>query len=115
MSTAAAPSPATASPRTPLAIVPRPRAKAARGVFAGLLVVLLLGGLMALLALNTALAQDSFVVQNLQDQQAKLDVQEQTLMQQVAVLESPEVLASKARALGMIPGVRPTFVDVTTK
>lgn len=102
-----------ATPARPsLAVVPRPRPKAARGAFALLLLLLLVGGLIMLLALNTALAQDSFVVQDLQSKQAQLDDQEQQLTQQVAVLESPEMLASKARALGMIPGGRPSFVKV---
>jgi cell division protein FtsB len=101
-----------AVPPTSLTVVPRPRPKAGRGVFGLLLLLLLVGGLMTLLGLNTALAQDSFVVQNLQTQQAQLDDQEQQLSQQVADLESPEVLASKARALGMIRGGRPTFLTV---
>jgi cell division protein FtsB len=108
--TTARPARTPAAPRTSLAVVPRPRPKAARGAFVLLLLALLVGGLMLLLALNTALAQDSFVVQDLQHQQAQLDDQQQQLMQQVAVLESPEALASKARAIGMIPGGRPTFL-----
>jgi cell division protein FtsB len=110
------PRPATL-PRTSLTVVPRRQPKAGRGVFGLLLLVLLVGGLMTLLALNTALAQDSFVVKNLQDKQATLDDQEQQLMQQVAILESPETLAAKARALGMIRGGKPTFLTVggTTK
>jgi cell division protein FtsB len=98
--------------RTSLSVVPRPRPKAARGAFALLLLLLLVGGLITLLALNTALAQDSFVVRDLQTKQAQLDDQEQQLTQQVAVLESPDVLAAKARALGMIPGGRPSFLRI---
>jgi cell division protein FtsB len=110
-----APRPAGAPARTSLAVVPRPRPKAARGAFVLLLLLLLVGGLMTLLALNTALAQDSFVVQNLQHKQSQLDDQEQLLMRNVAVLESPEALASKARALGMIQGGQPEFLRLGTK
>ena len=67
---------------------------------------------MTLLALNTALAQDAFVVQNLQQQHNQLDDQEQQLKQQVATLESPVSLAARARALGMVPGGRPEFLTV---
>jgi len=95
-----------------LHVVPRPRPKAARGAFVLLLVALLVGGLMTLLALNTALAQDAFVVQNLQQQSLQLEDQEQQLTQQVASLESPVSLAARARALGMVPGGRPTFLQV---
>jgi cell division protein FtsB len=99
-------------PTTSLRVVPRPRPKAARGAFVLLIVALLVGGLMTLLALNTALAQDAFVVQNLQQQHDQLDDQEQQLKQQVAALESPVSLATRARALGMVPGGRPTFLRV---
>ena len=76
MSTATAASARTAPSTRPtsLSVVPRPRPKAARGAFVLLIVALLVGGLMTLLALNTALAQDAFVVQNLQQQHNQLDV-----------------------------------------
>jgi len=93
-----------------LRVVPQPRPHAKRGAFALLLLLLLVGGLLTLLALNTALAQDSFTVQDLQRHQAALEDQEQQLQQQVAVLQSPEELAAKARALGMVPGGRPRFL-----
>jgi cell division protein FtsB len=114
MSTAAAASarPAPSARPSSLSVVPRPRPKAARGAFVLLIVALLIGGLMTLLALNTALAQDSFVVQNLQHQRDQLTDQEQQLTQQVATLESPVSLAARARALGMVPGGRPTFLKV---
>jgi hypothetical protein len=119
MSTAAAARSAPRPVRTPttaasLRLVPQPRPRPKRGAFVLLLVFLLVGGLLTLLALNTALAQDAFVVQNLQRQQAQLDDQEQQLQQQVAVLESPETLAVKARGLGMQPGGRPRILRLGT-
>jgi cell division protein FtsB len=94
--------------------VPSARPRPKRGAFVLLLVFLLVGGLLTLLALNTALAQDAFVVQDLQRQQAQLDDQEQQLQQQVATLESPETLAVKARSLGMQPGGRPHVLHLGT-
>jgi cell division protein FtsB len=111
-SATAAPARTAPSTRTSLSVVPRPRPKAARGAFVLLIVALLIGGLMTLLALNTALAQDAFVVQNLQQQHNELDDQEQQLKQQLATLESPVSLAARARALGMVPGGRPEFLTV---
>jgi cell division protein FtsB len=110
--TAAPVRPAPSTRTTSLSVVPRPRPKAARGAFVLLIVALLIGGLMTLLALNTALAQDAFVVQNLQQQHNQLDDQEQQLKQQLATLESPVSLAARARALGMVPGGRPAFLMV---
>jgi len=104
--------PAPATRTTSLSVVPRRRPKAARGAFVLLIIALLIGGLMTLLLLNTALAQDAFVVQNLQQQHNQLDDREQQLKQQLATLESPVSLAARARALGMVPGGRPTFLTV---
>jgi hypothetical protein len=76
-----------------------------------LVVGLLGGGLVSLLLLNTILAQGAFTMQNLQQQQTVLSERKEALEQQVAVQSSPEVLAKKARALGMVPRGRAAFLD----
>lgn len=76
-----------------------------------LVVGLLGGGLVSLLLLNTILAQGAFTLQNLQQRQTVLSEREQALEQQVAVQSSPEVLAKKARALGMVANGRAAFLD----
>lgn len=95
---------------TGLRLVPRVRIAPSQGAFVLLVSVLLGIGLLGLLALNTVLAQGSFVSHDLSSQLDDLRDREQALQQQVAALESPEQLAKRARALGMVPGVNPVFL-----
>jgi Tfp pilus assembly protein PilV len=76
-----------------------------------LLVVVLLGlGLLALLFLNTASAQDAFRLSDLQRQSKALADQEQSLTQQAANLSNPASVAAAASKLGMVPGAVPIFL-----
>ncbi|MCW2917629.1 MAG: hypothetical protein JWN52_5697 [Actinomycetia bacterium] len=80
-----------------------------------LLVVALLGGaLVSLLLLNTVLAKDAFTLTELEQSNKLLTQQRQALQEQNAREESPERLAQKAKALGMVQPVRPAFVDAKT-
>lgn len=97
-----------AGPR--LAVVPRPAARPARAPFVLLVLGLLAGGLVSLLLLNTALAQDAFTVHDLTTRLASLSDRAQTLEQQLAVEEAPDRLAQRARALGMVPNPDPVFL-----
>ncbi len=71
-------------------------------------------GLLGLLALNTVMAQNAFAVKDLTTKQAAFTDQEQALQQQVAVLQSPQELAQRAAALGMVEGQNPVFLDPRT-
>lgn len=97
-----------AGPR--LAVVPRPASRPARAPFVLLVLGLLAGGLVSLLLLNTALAQDAFTVHDLTTRLASLSDRAQTLEQQLAVEEAPDRLAQRARALGMVPNPDPVFL-----
>ncbi len=99
-------------PRAPLAVVPSDRVRPAKTPFVLLVVALLAGGLVALLMLNTKLAENSFRLQNLQTDSAQLADQEQALRQEVAVNSSPQRLAELARRQGMVPKEYPAFLDV---
>src|SRR5580704_17503433 len=103
-----APSPRPA-PRT---AGPRSRSRAPRMPFILLLVGLLGGALVSLLVISTTLAQGSFRVSNLQEQNAELARQAQTLTNQVAQAGNPAVIAKEARDLGMQPNPHLGFVDV---
>ncbi len=111
-----------AAPRAPLAApttrwlrpVPPAVLSPSRGAFAILVGGLLAAGLLGLLALNTALAQRSFVAHDLSQRINTLTDREQALQQEVAVLESPQSLATKAAALGMVPSGNPAFLDLRT-
>jgi hypothetical protein len=95
--------PATARRRPILTEVPpAPAAVAGRGVFA-----------LVLLVLNTSLAQGAFELGALTKTQGALAVQEQHLLQQVALSESPDALQVRASALGMVPVAAPVFLRLS--
>jgi hypothetical protein len=60
--------------------------------------------------LNTVLAQDAFVLQDLQRASAQLTDRQQALMQDVAAAQAPAKLAARASALGMVPSSNPAFI-----
>ena len=94
---------------------PRPaRARSPRLPFILLLVGLLGGALVSLLVISTTLAQGSFQVTHLQQQNASLARQEQTLTNQVARAANPAVIANEARRFGMRPNPHLGFIDQKT-
>jgi len=93
-----------------LRLVPQRRSKAAKTPFAVVLVVLLVGGLLGLLLLNTLVAQDSFTLHDLSAQSRQLQLREQQLASQLEDLQAPEQLADRATKLGMVPGGPPAFL-----
>src|SRR5512142_2769987 len=102
-------------PRTP----PRPagsrqRARSPRAPFILLLVGLLGGALVSLLVISTTLAQGAFRITHLQEQNANLAREQQTLTNEVAQAGNPAVIARKARQLGMRPNPHLGFIDQKT-
>jgi hypothetical protein len=77
-------------------------------------VVVVLGvlgiGLVGLLALNSALAADSFTQQRLARENAQLELQEQELARQIGAAEAPAALAAAARKLGLVPSGKRGFL-----
>lgn len=96
-----------------LVLVPPLRAGAPRAPFVVLLGLLLSGGLASLLLLHTALAEDSFYLQDLRNRSAALAAREQALEQQVAAEAAPRRLAARAEALGMVRSVNPVFIRLS--
>jgi hypothetical protein len=96
-----------------LRLVAARRSSAARTPFVVVVVLILLGGLLGLLALNTVLAQDAFALHSLQVQSRQLADREQALQREVADLQSPRSLASRATGLGMVPGGPPAFLRLS--
>jgi hypothetical protein len=83
-----------------------------------LLVVLLLGGgLIGLLVLNSALSEGSFKLADLQKRTKNLTDEEQALQRDIDAYSSPDALQRRARELGMVPGGDPAFLgpDGTVK
>jgi hypothetical protein len=105
---------------------PAPRPAASRPVVRGgrrarprtpfilLLVGLLGGALVSLLVISTTLAQGAFQITNLQQQNADLARQQQTLTNEVAQAGNPAAIASEASQLGMRQNPNLKFIDTKT-
>ncbi|MGW2636228.1 septum formation initiator family protein [Streptomyces sp. NPDC001348] len=85
--------------------------QAARTPFVLLVVLLLGGGLIGLLVLNSALSEGSFKLDDLQKQTKNLTDQQQALQRDIDAYSAPDALQRRARALGMVPGGDPAFLD----
>ncbi len=92
----------------------RSLARSPRMPFILLLVGLLGGALVCLLVISTTLAQGSFRITNLQEQNANLARQEQTLTNEIAQAGNPAVIAAEAKQLGMRPNPYLGFIDLKT-
>src|SRR5437899_9265485 len=102
--------PRTAPTRSRLRVVPPHRPNPSKHAFVIVIGGLLFAGLVALLALNTVLAQNAFVLHDLESRSADLQAREQSLQQDVAELAAPQRLAETARALGMVTSENPAFI-----
>lgn len=71
-------------------------------------------GLLLLLAINTMLAQDAFELHRLQTQATTLSDQREAVMRQIDLASSPEVLAARAIAQGMVPSQSPRFLTLNS-
>ncbi|GAA2727835.1 hypothetical protein GCM10010360_02210 [Streptomyces nogalater] len=98
-------------------LFPAGRAQAARTPFVLLVVVLLGGGLIGLLVLNSALSEGSFKLADLQKRTKNLTDEEQALQRDIDAYSAPDALERRARELGMVPGGDPAFLgpDGTVK
>ncbi|GGR65498.1 MULTISPECIES: FtsB family cell division protein [Streptomyces] len=98
-------------------LFPAGRAQAARTPFVLLVVVLLGGGLIGLLVLNSALSEGSFELADLQKRTKTLTDEEQALQRDIDAYSAPDALQRRARELGMVPGGDPAFLgpDGTVK
>lgn len=108
MSTAAArrdrPAVAPVSAARPgLRVLPGGRSSAPRAPFVVLVLFVLGVGLVGLLLLNTNLQQSSFELRDLEQETRLLRDRHAELSQLVAQQASPEELAERADALGMVP------------
>jgi hypothetical protein len=104
-----------AAPRKPPPkVAPARRSATPRAPFVLLVVGLLGGALVSLLLLNTVLAQDAFSLSELQRGNQQLGERKQALQEDINRENSPSVLHSKARSLGMVDGQRPAFIDPRT-
>ena len=98
--------------RRPLRVVQAPQTAGSPLGFAMICAALLGAGLIALLLLNTAVAQDSFGLQRLQDNVRQLADQKQALVQANDLAASPAQLSTKAWALGLVPASGTAFLEL---
>jgi hypothetical protein len=70
-------------------------------------------GLFALLVINTALAQDAFKLSELKIQAQNLKDDREAILKEVSKKSSPDQLAATATKLGMVPGTKPHFLDMS--
>ncbi|WP_234434386.1 FtsB family cell division protein [Streptomyces sp. NRRL F-5126] len=92
-------------------LLPSGTSSAARTPFVLLVVVLLAGGLIALLMLNSSLNEGSFQLSKLKKQTQDLTDDQQALRRDVDDKSAPDALARRARELGMVPGGNPAFLE----
>ncbi|MCT9008546.1 hypothetical protein [Streptomyces rhizosphaerihabitans] len=92
-------------------LLPAGAGQAARTPFVLLVVLLLGGGLIGLLVLNSALSEGAFRLDDLQKETKSLTDEEQGLQRDVDAYSAPDALQRRARELGMVPGGDPAFLD----
>ncbi|MCZ7436347.1 hypothetical protein O7598_08090 [Micromonospora sp. WMMC241] len=97
-----------AAPR--LRVAPPPPIRVPRAPFVGLILVLVVGGVLGILAVNTKINENAFRLERLQQQQAKLDVDEQELKKEIADQEAPGNLTANARKLGLVESEDPAYI-----
>ena len=80
------------------------------GIFLG---AIFTAGLLALLVINTALAQDAFILKDLKQQAQVLTDQREAILREVARKSSPDQLSQSAAQLGMVASTNPRFLDMS--
>ncbi len=86
---------------------------AADRTFGIFLCAIFTAGLLALLVINTALAQDAFILKDLKQQAQVLTDQREAILREVARKSSPDQLSQSAAQLGMVASTNPRFLDMS--
>jgi cell division septal protein FtsQ len=90
-------------------------ARATHKYFAKFLTIVSLIGFLALLGINTLLAQDAFTLSNLKLEAKQVADQRDAITRSIDSYAAPENLAALATELGMRPSETPVFLDLTAK
>lgn len=99
---------------TPLRVMPARFAASGNGAFATLCIVLLTVGLIALLLLNTVLAQGSLTMGQLQQESTTLANSASNLQVEIAAASAGGALAAKAEQMGMVRSNERAYIDLST-
>lgn len=92
-------------------LLPVYRGQAARAPFVLLVVLLLGGGLIGLLVLNSALSAGAFQLDDLKKDTKNLTDEEQALQRDIDSYSAPDALQRRAHELSMVPGGDPAFLN----
>lgn len=105
----------THSSRALLKIVPQTSdgVQATHKYFAKFVSLVAIIGFLALLGVNTLLAQDAFVLSELKYESKMIADQREAILRKMETYSSPQALANQAAALGMSPSENPTFLNLT--
>ncbi|MEU5564563.1 septum formation initiator family protein [Micromonospora musae] len=93
-----------------LRVAPPPPMSVPRAPFAALIVMLVVGGVLGILLVNTKINENAFKLEKLQQQQARLDLEQEQLKKEIADAEAPGNLAAQARKLGLVESGEPGYV-----
>lgn len=110
---------ARTSPRRATAPTPRqlkvvaPPETRGNGAFLALCALLLLGGFVGVLMLNTAMAKGSYTMRDLQRRSDALTDQQDSLRHTIDSVSGPGPLAQRARELGMVPAETAAFLRLS--
>lgn len=88
--------------------------QASRKYFAIFATTVSVAGFMALLGINTLLAQDAFTLSNLKVEAKMVADQRDAVTRTIDAHSAPEALAAAASALGMKPSETPIFLNLAT-
>lgn len=91
-----------------------PGARATHKYFATFLSVVGMIGFLALLGINTLLAQDAFTLSNLKTEAKAVADQRDAINREIDSHAAPEKLAAAAAAFGMRPSETPIFLNLAT-
>jgi hypothetical protein len=86
--------------------------QASRKYFAMFVTGISVAGFMALLGINTLLAQDAFTLSNLKLEAKLVADQRDAINRKIDEHAAPDALAAKATALGMKPSETPIFLNL---
>ena len=93
-----------------LRVAPPPPISVPRAPFVALILVLVVGGVLGVLVVNTKINENALRLDRLQQQQAKLDVDQQQLEQRIAESKAPGNLTANAKKLGLVESGPPAFI-----
>ncbi|ADU09335.1 MULTISPECIES: hypothetical protein [Micromonospora] len=100
----------TGAPAPRLRVAPPAPIRVPRAPFVALILVLVVGGVLGILAVNTKINENAFKLEKLHQQQAKLDVDEQELKKEIAEQKAPGNLTANARRLGLVESEDPAYI-----